>query len=132
MTLLQRARSWLRSRAGKRALLAVAALALAPWAALVVAAAFTSLPAELAESKAPSTGTVLRDRHGVVVRELRADDGARARWVPLDAAGDRVARAVIAAEDRRFYRHPGVDPIAVLRAAGQASRTGASSPAPRR
>ena len=120
MSLHQRARAWLGSRAGKRALLAIAALLLAPWAALVVAAAFTSLPLELADGKAPSTGTVLRDRHGVVMRELRADDGARARWVPLDAAGDRVARAVVAAEDRRFYRHPGVDPIAVVRAAGQA------------
>jgi penicillin-binding protein 1C len=120
MRLLQRARAWLVSRAGKRALLAVAALLLAPWAALVLAAAFTSLPPELAEGKAPSTGTVLRDRHGVVLRELRADDGARARWVPLEAAGDRVARAVVAAEDRRFYRHPGVDPIAMIRAVGQA------------
>lgn len=120
MRLLQRARRWLGSRAGKRALVAIAALVLAPWVALVLAAAFISLPPELAEGKAPSTGTVLRDRHGVVLRELRADDGARARWVPLDAAGDRLARAVVAAEDRRFYRHPGVDPIAMLRAAGQA------------
>ncbi|MEO5726642.1 MAG: biosynthetic peptidoglycan transglycosylase, partial [Byssovorax sp.] len=120
MRSLQRARGWLSSRTGKRALLAIAALLLAPWIALVLAAAFTSLPPELAEGKAPSTGTVLRDRHGVVIRELRADDGARARWVSLDAAGDRLARAVVAAEDRRFYSHPGVDPVAMLRAVGQA------------
>ena len=118
--MLRRARSWLRSRAGSRALLALAALVVAPWAALVIAAALTPLPSELAEGRPPSTGAVLRDRHGVVIRELRADDGARARWVDLDAAGDRLARAVVAAEDRRFYRHPGVDPVAILRALGQA------------
>jgi penicillin-binding protein 1C len=118
--LLHRARSWLRSRAGKRLLLALAALLAAPWVALVIAAALTPLPPDLADAKQPSTGTVLRDRHGVVIRELRADDGARARWVPLDASGDRIARAVIAAEDRRFYLHPGVDPVAMVRAAAQA------------
>ncbi len=117
---VRRALAFCWSRAGKRALLALAALLVAPWVALVVAAAFTSLPPELAEGKAASTGAVLRDRHGVVLRELRADDGARARWVPLDASGDRIARAVIAAEDRRFYLHPGVDPFAMIRAAGQA------------
>jgi penicillin-binding protein 1C len=110
---------WLKSRTGKRALLALATLLLAPWIALLLAAAFTSLPPDLADAKLPSTGAVLRDRHGVVLRELRADDGARARWLPLDASGDRLARAVIAAEDRRFYLHPGVDPLAMIRAAGQ-------------
>lgn len=118
--MLHRARSWLRSRAGKRLLLALAALLSAPWIALILAAALTPLPPDLADAKQPSTGAVLRDRHGVVIRELRADDGARARWVPLDASGDRIARAVIAAEDRRFYLHPGVDPVAMIRAAAQA------------
>ena len=116
---MKKAWFWLRSRSGKRLLLALATLLLAPWIALLVAAAFTSLPPDLADAKQPSTGAVLRDRHGVVIRELRADDGARARWVPLDASSDRIARAVIAAEDRRFYLHPGVDPLAMIRAAGQ-------------
>ena len=79
---------WLRSRSGKRALLALAALFAAPWVALVIAAALTPLPPDLADARQPSTGAVLRDRHGVVIRELRADDGARARWVPLDASGE--------------------------------------------
>ncbi|MEP7120602.1 MAG: penicillin-binding protein 1C [Byssovorax sp.] len=111
---------WLRSRAAKRVLVALATLLVAPWIALVIAAALTPLPADLADAKQASTGAVLRDRHGVVIRELRADDGARARWVTLDASGDRIARAVIAAEDRRFYLHPGVDPFAMIRAAAQA------------
>jgi penicillin-binding protein 1C len=103
----------------RRALTVLAALLLAPCLALVLAAALTPLPPELADRRPPSTSVVLRDRHGVVLRELRADDGIRARWVPLADLGDRAARAVLAAEDRRFAHHPGVDPIAVVRAAGQ-------------
>jgi penicillin-binding protein 1C len=39
--------------------------------------------------------------------------------VPLAELGDRIQRAVVAAEDRRFARHPGVDPLAMARAFGQ-------------
>jgi penicillin-binding protein 1C len=109
----------LRSRRAKRVLLALAALVIAPVLALLVASALTPLPPELAEAGPPSTGAVLRDRHGVVLRELRADDGTRARWVGLDDLGERVQRAILAAEDRRFAHHPGVDPLAIVRAAGQ-------------
>ena len=35
---------------------------------------------------------------------------------PLDAAPDRVAAATLCLEDRRFADHPGVDPLALLRA----------------
>ncbi len=77
------------------------------------------LPPELAGGRPPGTGTVLRDRDGVVLRELRADDGTRARWASLDDVGERVQKAILAAEDLRFARHPGVDPIAMARALGQ-------------
>src|SRR4051812_28062310 len=96
----------------RRGLALAALLLLGPWVALLVAAAFTPLPAELREGQRPSTGVVLEDRSGVVLRELGDDEGARSRWTPLADVGDRLQRAVIAAEDRRFARHPGVDPIA--------------------
>jgi penicillin-binding protein 1A len=35
----------------------------------------------------------------------------------LDALPDRVATAVLAVEDHRFYHHPGIDPIALARVA---------------
>ena len=35
----------------------------------------------------------------------------------LDLRHDRVMRATLALEDRRFFEHPGVDPLAILRAA---------------
>jgi penicillin-binding protein 1C len=103
----------------RRVLAALAALILAPVVALVVASFLTPLPPELAAGRPPGTGTVIRDRHGVVIRELLADDGTRARWASLDEVGERVLRAVLAAEDVRFARHPGVDPLAVVRALGQ-------------
>jgi penicillin-binding protein 1C len=109
----------LRSRRARRRAKAVLALLLTPVLALLLTAALTPLPAELAEGRPPSTGALLRDRHGVILRELRADDGARARWIGLDEVGERLPKALIAAEDRRFYSHPGIDPLAIVRAAGQ-------------
>jgi penicillin-binding protein 1B len=38
----------------------------------------------------------------------------RRRRVPLSAIPDHVQQAVLAIEDRRFYRHPGVDPIRMV------------------
>ncbi len=109
----------LRSRRARRVVKALLALLLAPVLALILTAALTPLPPELGEGRPPSTGALLRDRHGVILRELRADDGSRARWISLDEVGDRVPLALIAAEDRRFPDHPGIDPIAIVRAAAQ-------------
>ncbi len=57
-----------------------------------------------------SSEALLLDRHGVPLRERRVDPRVRRLdWVPL---GRRVAGAVaalIAAEDRRFLEHHGVD-----------------------
>ncbi|WP_437292229.1 penicillin-binding protein 1C [Sorangium sp. So ce406] len=111
-----RPRSPLRLRRAAQIALAVAAL---PWLLLAIAAALTPLPPELRAAEDRAVSTVLLDRHGTVLRELRAGDGARARWLPLAEAGDRIQRALLAAEDRRFARHPGVDPIAIARAIGQ-------------
>jgi penicillin-binding protein 1B len=42
--------------------------------------------------------------------------GERRRHVPLDSIPAHVTNAVLAIEDRRFFAHPGVDPIGALRA----------------
>ena len=42
--------------------------------------------------------------------------GEKRRYVPLRAIPKIVIDAVLAIEDRRFYDHPGVDPIGVIRA----------------
>jgi penicillin-binding protein 1C len=60
----------------------------------------------------------LLDRHGVPLQTLRIDHAARRLdWVTLDAVSPRFVRTLLAAEDRRFRMHPGVDPIAVVSAA---------------
>lgn len=49
------------------------------------------------------------------------------RWCferTLDELGPRIVDATLAAEDQRFYMHPGVDPVAVIRAAVQDLRHG--------
>ncbi|WP_437948992.1 penicillin-binding protein 1C [Sorangium sp. So ce296] len=120
-----RARRWLAAARPRlplllrRAARVALVLAVAPWLLLAVAAALTKLPPELAAPEERAVSTVLLDRHGTVLRELRAGDGARARWLPLAEAGDRIQRALLAAEDRRFAVHPGVDPLAIVRALGQ-------------
>jgi penicillin-binding protein 1C len=59
---------------------------------------------------------VVLDRHGAVLYEPLASTGTRAAWLSANDIPQRVAEATLAAEDRRFYRHPGVDPIATARA----------------
>jgi penicillin-binding protein 1C len=60
------------------------------------------------------TSPIVTDRNGVVLYEPLAANGTRSEW--LTEVPENVARATIAAEDRRFERHIGVDPIAVTRA----------------
>lgn len=59
------------------------------------------------------------DREGVLLRAFTIADG---RWrlpVMLEEVDPGLVRMLLAYEDKRFYRHHGVDPLALLRAAGQ-------------
>src|SRR5262245_28339163 len=44
--------------------------------------------------------------------------------VPLSAISPDLQRAIVAVEDHRFFRHPGIDPIGILRAAVRDIRHG--------
>ena len=49
-------------------------------------------------------------RDGSLLHEVRRDSGARRlAWTPLDAIAPALVAAVLAAEDRRFFAHGGVD-----------------------
>lgn len=61
--------------------------------------------------------TVVRDRNGEVLREVRSARYGVAHWVELERMSPWLARAAVASEDKRFYRHPGIDLLAVGRAA---------------
>ncbi len=64
------------------------------------------------------------DRGGTLLREVRAGDGRRAQRTPLAGFGDRLPKALLAAEDKRFYDHAGLDPIAMGRAAFESAKAG--------
>ena len=72
-------------------------------------------PALLAGVDAPST--VVVDRHGRVLYEALSADGTRIRPLTPAQIPPILEAATLAAEDRRFYSHPGVDPLSLLRAA---------------
>jgi penicillin-binding protein 1C len=85
-------------------------LAIAAWARMA------PLPAGLLdEPETPST--VVVDRHGTPIYESRAADATRGVALDASTVPPRLTAATLAAEDRRFYRHPGIDPVSVVRAA---------------
>lgn len=73
------------------------------------------LPAGLAED--PAASPVLLDRHGEVIHHLTLADSSRAAPVPLEKIPADLIACTLAAEDKRFYRHGGVDLLATMRAA---------------
>jgi len=77
-------------------------------------------PPDLARLAA--VGTEVQDRAGRPLSLLPAPGGV---WrFPAGAPPEPLADLLIAVEDRRFRWHPGVDPIALVRATGQLLRSG--------
>jgi penicillin-binding protein 1C len=62
----------------------------------------------------PDTTPTIVDRNGVVLYEPLSSTGTRNEW--LNDVPPSIANATIAAEDRRFEEHLGIDPIAIARA----------------
>ena len=92
---------------GQRGRGALAACALA--AALPCAAAEPPSFAAVRASHVTSE-TVLVDRHGVALGEIRADAKVRRlAWVDLDDVSPALVAALVAGEDKRFHEHAGVD-----------------------
>lgn len=117
-------------RLARRLLVLGALLLLGAWLAEVLPRAHLAAP--------PPT-PILLDRHGAFLAQLghEQDGTGGARLVEygfwaVPEVPDRVARAILALEDRRFAWHPGVDPVAVGRAvwqrlSGAPRRSGAST-----
>ncbi len=100
-------------RRGRQLVVAgVAALALFTLAILATGLSRATLDA-------PDPTVLLRDRHGRFLGETGGDDATGHGYWPVAELPPRVVAATLAAEDRRFWRHPGVDARAVLRAVWQ-------------
>src|SRR5436309_7639680 len=97
------------SRAARAALLAVGLL--------VLVAARVRLTA-------PAPTLLLRDAHGRFLAEVPDARDPEVGYWPLARLPPRVVAATLAVEDRRFWRHPGVDPLAVVRGVAQNLRAG--------
>src|SRR5438270_7826975 len=74
------------------------------------------IPAGLLEG-IDTPSTVVVDRHGQVLYEALSPDGTRLRTLDAEHLPPWLVAATLAAEDRRFYAHPGVDLVALFRAA---------------
>ncbi|MDR2563071.1 MAG: penicillin-binding protein 1C [Prevotellaceae bacterium] len=64
------------------------------------------------------TCTLIEDRNGELLGARIADDG-QWRFPPCTSLSDKYIKALIAFEDKRFYQHHGIDPIAIARALKQ-------------
>ncbi|MDR2795549.1 MAG: transglycosylase domain-containing protein [Spirochaetaceae bacterium] len=95
-----------------------AGIIFAPLLALYLALRLSPYP-ELDAFLARPFSTQVYDRNGILLQIVPVHDGIRREYVPLGELRDGIADVFIAAEDKRFYRHLGVDLFSVARAAFQ-------------
>jgi penicillin-binding protein 1C len=79
-------------------------------------------PLDLARLNSHSVMVLAKD--GQILRAFSAAGGAWRFPAEPAAVDPKFLRFLVAYEDQRFYVHPGVDPLAVVRAAGQAMAAG--------
>ncbi len=90
----------------------------------VSAAALLATVFALSSLNDPAPTILLQDRQGEFLGEIGSPGRDDLGYWPLERIPWRVAAATIAVEDRRFRTHPGVDPIALARAAWSNIRSG--------
>ena len=98
-------------------------LLLAGGALLGLAAGYLALPPPSLQ-RAQNLSTMVLARDGSILRGFLSADGKWRLPVSADAVEPLYRRMLIAQEDRHFALHPGVDPLAALRALAQLIRRG--------
>jgi len=127
-----RGRGRYRNRGRALALILVCAAMLAGGFYLVILQPLPGIPSfgKTRSAHVKSEG-ILLDRNGKVVHELRIhSQGRRLDWTALHDISPALQSAVVFAEDRRFYRHRGIDWLSVGSAVGgifHSSRTRGAS-----
>ena len=86
---------------------------------MVFVAILLAVVFSMARFEAPNPTLLLQDRHGRFLAQVGGDDQTGYGYWPLKSLPPRVMAATLAVEDRRFWHHPGVDPVAVVRALWQ-------------
>lgn len=111
------------TRARRRLLRATGLALAAPLALLFAAWVFAPDPEPLL-ARGPRPAIEVVDRWGGLLRYAPSRDGLRYAPVCLAEVSPHLPSALISAEDRRFRLHPGVDPVAAVRAAVANARAG--------
>ena len=81
-------------------------------------------PSELRQRASTFQTTRIYDREGNLLNEAFDPNTGRRIEVSLDTVAPYVVQATIATEDANFYEHPGVDPVALIRAVYYAFQEG--------
>jgi 1A family penicillin-binding protein len=85
-------------------------------AAYAAIAADLPSPDALRSQSATFVSTKIYDRDGKLLYEIFDPTGGRRTLVPYEQISPHLINATVATEDERFWQHPGVDPISILRA----------------
>ena len=81
-------------------------------------------PGDLTSRASSFQSTRIYDRNGILLNETFDPNAGRRTAVSLDRMSPHLIQATIATEDANFYRHQGVDPVALGRAVYYAVREG--------
>jgi penicillin-binding protein 1C len=66
-----------------------------------------------------SSSLIIYSAERSMLRHFQTDDGGYSQWRSISEFPSYLVDAAVSAEDRRFYFHPGVDPLSVMRAVKQ-------------
>lgn len=64
------------------------------------------------------------DRNQELLRAFTSSDEMWRIWTPLNKISPELQKFLLAYEDKWFYSHPGINPLAIIRAAGQNLKNG--------
>ncbi len=91
-------------------------IAVAMLAAAVVNLSFLFAGLGRSSFSSPPATVLFEDRNGVFLSDRSNEGDTYGFWEVNGELPSRIVMSVVASEDRRFYRHPGIDPTAILRA----------------
>jgi penicillin-binding protein 1A len=94
-------------------ILAVSAVILGISAGVILAVTVGIPSIEEMKQYKPAAGTKIYADDDVLVGELKAEKGI---FIPINAIPENIINAVIAVEDSRFWKHKGIDYLAIARA----------------